>query len=475
MFPILTNSFLLSGSIIFLFIVVRTFLYRTALILLLKKWLHSIEDRVHVHQFFKIPQFNDENTLHNQFYGKVSTYLSSLASLEESNFTNLFAGKKSNDIILCLDDNQTVHDEFLGARITWKNHVERDDDRQKRKMFVLRIKKKDKRRILKPYIQHIHTVSDEIEQNTRRRRKLYINVKPGDDQGNGRWRSIPLTHPSTIDTLAMDLDLKNKAKSDLESFLQSKKYYHRLGRAWRRSYLLYGPSGTGKSSFIAAVAKFLSFDVYDLDLHNVADDSDLMMLLIGTTNKSVIVIEDLDRFLTQKPTTVSLSRFLNFMDGIATSSCGDERVFVFTANNKDSIDRALLRPGRIDVPIHFPLCNFSSFKSLASSYLGLQDHRLFSQVEEVFSTGAALSAAEIGEIMIENRSSPTLALETVITALNESTLSSRQSMENHSGSLKDGRPPVKELRKLYGLLRLKSTSKVGPLYQDSMTEISKSR
>ncbi|KAF2299442.1 hypothetical protein GH714_031960 [Hevea brasiliensis] len=114
---------------------------------------------------------------------------------------------------------------------------------------------------------------------------------------NGRWRWVPFTHPATMDTVVMDGDLKNKVKADLESFLKSKQYYHRLGRVWKRSYLLLGDSGTGKSSFIAAMAKFLNFDVYDIDITKVSDDSDLKMLLLQTTSRSIIVIEDLDRAL----------------------------------------------------------------------------------------------------------------------------------------------------------------------------------
>ncbi|KAK9291808.1 hypothetical protein L1049_019758 [Liquidambar formosana] len=178
------------------------------------------------------------------------------------------------------------------------------------KAFVLKIRRKDKRRILRPYLQHIHTVSDEIEQR-RKEVKLYMNCV-SETSGSGRWKSVPFTHPATVETVAMDADLKNKVKSDLESFLKSKQYYHRLGRVWKRSYLLYGPSGTGKSSFVAAMAKFLSYDVYDVDLSKVLDDSDLKMLLMQTTNKSMIVVEDLDRFLTENSAAVSLSGSIEF-------------------------------------------------------------------------------------------------------------------------------------------------------------------
>ncbi|THG10304.1 hypothetical protein TEA_016664 [Camellia sinensis var. sinensis] len=263
----------------------RLFLYRTALIYVLKKWLHWVEDRVHVYQFFKVPELN-ENSQENQFYRKVFAYLNSLASIEDSDFTNLFAGRKSNDIVLCLDDNQTVHDEFLGARVSWKNEIGRGNEKSCTRTLVLRIKKKDKRRILRPYLQHIHKVSDEIEQR-RREVRLFMNTH-SDHHRNGRWISVPFTHPSSFDTIVMDSDLKNKVKSDLESFLKSKQYYHRLGRVWKRSFLLYGPSGTGKSSFVAAMAKFLCYDVFDVDLFRVTDDSDLKMLLLQTTSKSII-------------------------------------------------------------------------------------------------------------------------------------------------------------------------------------------
>lgn len=430
-----------------------------------KEFANWIEDRIHVHQYYRVPELNDNNQ-ENLFYRKVYAYLNSLPSVEDSDFANLFSGKKSNDVVLCLNDDQIVYDSFLGSRISWRN-CERT--------FVLKIKKKDKRRILRPYLQHIHTVFDDIELRWKEI-KLFVNTQQNDSSSNGRWRSVPFTHPSTLETIAMDPDLKTKVKSDLENFVKSKQYYHRLGRVMRRSYLLYGPSGTGKSSFISAMAKFLSYDVYDVDMSRVSDDADLKMLLLQTTSKSVIVVEDLDRFLTEKSTGVSLSGLLNFMDGIVNSCCGDEKVMVFTMNSKEQIDQSILRPGRIDVHIHFPLCNFDSFKTLANNYLGLKDHKLFPQVEEIFLTGAAMSPAEIGEIMIMNRNSPSRALKSVITALQVNGDSraaalksvrrlseSSTSMESVSGSGIENVPAMKEIRKLYGLLRLKSSKKLEPL------------
>lgn len=455
----------LTGIVISIFIgyIVFRFLSKSSLIHFLKKWWRSLEEKCYVYQFYKVPKFN-EHMQENQLYRKVYVYLNSLPGMEDSDFTNLYSGNKSAEINLVLDSNQVVLDDFLGARLYWMN------EETSSRSLILKIRKKDKRRILVPYLQHIHTVFDDIEQK-RKEVRLFVNVDT-ELQRNGRWRSIPFTHPATMDTVVMDTDLKNKIKSDLENFLKSKQYYHRLGRVWKRSYLLYGPSGTGKSTFIAAIAKFLHYDVYEFDLNKIADDSDLKFLMLQTSNKSLIVIEDLDHYLNAKSTTVSFPGISNFMDGIF-SCCGEERVMVFTMNSKENLDPTIIRPGRVDVHIHFPLCDFSGFKILASSHLGLKDHKLFPQVEEIFQIGASLSPAEIGEIMISNRTSPNRAIKTVISALHSNnasrvarrlsgSVSGRGSEELDCKSGLFGREntnPMKEFKNLYGFLRNKSSRK----------------
>ncbi|XP_058752980.1 AAA-ATPase At2g46620-like [Vicia villosa] len=456
------------SSIFFIFVLsflTLRFFRKTSALHILKRWWLSFESRLHLHQSFKVPLY-DHNFRENQLYRKIITYLDSLPSVQDSDFTNLFSGTNPSDIFLHLDANQIVHDTFLGAKLSWTNNTVAGDSAS---ALVLRMKKKDKRRVFQQYFQHILSVADEIEQRRKKDIKLFMNSGSGETH---RWRSVPFTHPASFETVAMDVELKNKVKTDLEQFLKSKQYYNRLGRVWKRSYLLYGASGTGKSSFVAAMAKFLCYDVYDIDVSKVVDGSDWKTLLMQTTPKSMILIEDLDRLLAGKSTAVNLSSVLNFMDGIM-SCCGEERVMVFTMNGtKDEVDQAVLRPGRVDVHIHFPLCDFSTFKILANSYLGLKEHKLFPQVEEVFQTGARLSPAEVGEIMISNRNSPSRALKTVITAMQvqsngqgqrlSSSGSGRSSEEVSDANgviCRESVHTVREFRKLYGLLRLGSRRK----------------
>jgi hypothetical protein len=99
--------------------------------------------------------------------------------------------------------------------------------------------------------------------------------------------------------------------------------------------------------------------------------SNLNFVLLQMTNKSLIVVEDLYRFLMEKSMAVSLF---------------------------------------VDVHIHFSLCDFLTFKTLANSYLGFNDHKLFYQVDDIFQSGASLSLAEISELMIANQNSPSRAI-----------------------------------------------------------------
>jgi chaperone BCS1 len=92
----------------------------------------------------------------------------------------------------------------------------------------------------------------------------------------------------------MDPPTKQAVIADLDRFRKRKEYYRRIGKAWKRGYLLYGPPGTGKSSLVAAVANHLRFNLYDLDLSEVSYNGALQKLLIAMPNKSILVIEDID-------------------------------------------------------------------------------------------------------------------------------------------------------------------------------------
>ncbi|KAI8528408.1 hypothetical protein RHMOL_Rhmol12G0146900 [Rhododendron molle] len=95
------------------------------------------------------------------------------------------------------------------------------------------------------------------------------------------WSDVPFEHPVRFESIAMEAEKKQEIIEDLLHFSQSKDFYSRIGKAWKRGYLPYGPPGTGKSTMIAAMANLLNYDVYDLELGAVKDNTELRLDLTG--------------------------------------------------------------------------------------------------------------------------------------------------------------------------------------------------
>uniref|UniRef100_UPI0005C9EEC9 mitochondrial chaperone BCS1-like n=1 Tax=Fragaria vesca subsp. vesca TaxID=101020 RepID=UPI0005C9EEC9 len=101
---------------------------------------------------------------------------------------------------------------------------------------------------------------------------------------------------------------------------------------------------------------------------------------------------------------VTLSGLLNMIDGL-WSSCGDQRLIVFTTNYKDKLDPALLRPGRMDVHIHMSYCTASGFRILASNYLDIQEsnpHPPCREIEVLIESMEVTPAQVAGELQVSN-------------------------------------------------------------------------
>lgn len=212
--------------------------------------------------------------------------------------------EKDNQFAVTIDNDEQLVDTFKGVKFKWllvssAGEKPQPSSSHKRDQNALRptelrrmeisFHKKYRGVVLRSYLPHILRRAKEIG---RERRSVKLHTV--DYNGTDYWGSINLDHPATFDTIAMEPDKKRTLVEDLDRFVTSKDLYRRVGRAWKRGYLLYGPPGTGKSSLVAAMANYLRFDIYDLDLREVQCNSDLRRLLIGTGNKSIVVIEDID-------------------------------------------------------------------------------------------------------------------------------------------------------------------------------------
>uniref|UniRef100_A0A453MKJ1 Uncharacterized protein n=1 Tax=Aegilops tauschii subsp. strangulata TaxID=200361 RepID=A0A453MKJ1_AEGTS len=97
---------------------------------------------------------------------------------------------------------------------------------------------------------------------------------------------------------------------------------------------------------------------------------------------------------------MTLSGLLNVIDGL-WSTTGEERIIVFTTNYKDRLDRALLRPGRMDMHVYMGHCGWEAFRTLARNYHLVDDHALFPEIQQLLAA-VEVTPAEVSEMLLRS-------------------------------------------------------------------------
>ena len=162
-----------------------------------------------------------------------------------------------------------------------------------------------------------------------------------------------------LESVILDQGIKERIVSDVKDFLASGKWYYDRGIPYRRGYLLHGPPGTGKSSFIQALAGELDYNIAMLDLseRGMTDDR-LNYLLTIIPRRTFVLLEDADAAFSRRRVqsdadgyrgaNVTFSGLLNALDGVASA---EERIVFLTTNHVERLDEALVRPGRVDMTV----------------------------------------------------------------------------------------------------------------------------
>ncbi|XP_048493169.1 AAA-ATPase At3g50940-like [Beta vulgaris subsp. vulgaris] len=326
-----------------------------------------------------------------------------------------------------------LSDKHNNVKLCWKfacrNDKGEEDNFGNRKSFELSFDPRYKDMVLDSFLPSV--VLKKYDYMVEMKKEIHLHTFDGSSSRYCHWDRVLFNHPFTFDALALDPEMKKSIVDDLDMFLRRKEFYKKIGRAWKRGYLLYGPPGTGKSSLIAAIANYLKFNIYDLQLARYR-------LRVRLSRNASFNRESRDCYtddeegednddndgnegaeaapvsMENSEQSFSLSGLLNFIDGL-WSSCGDERIIILTTNYKERLDPALLRPGRMDMHIHMSYLGMPGFMVLASNYLGLEEHSLFEKIEKLLET-TEVSPAEVAEELIRS-DDPDIALAGVVKML----------------------------------------------------------
>jgi len=204
-------------------------------------------------------------------------------------------------------------------------------------------------------------------------------------------------------------------KESVELPLTHPELYEEVGIRPPKGVILYGAPGTGKTLLAKAVANetsatFLRVVGSELIQKYLGDGPKLVRELFRVAEElapTIVFIDEIDAIGTKRYDTNSggereiqrtMLELLNQLDGF--DSRGDVKVLMAT-NCIDSLDPALIRPGRIDRKIEFPMPDFETKRHIFKIHTGKMTLADDVNLDEFVMTKDDLSGADIKAICTE--------------------------------------------------------------------------
>ncbi|KAI9220812.1 P-loop containing nucleoside triphosphate hydrolase protein [Blastocladiella britannica] len=204
-------------------------------------------------------------------------------------------------------------------------------------------------------------------------------------------------------------------KEAVELPLTHPELYEEMGIKPPKGVILYGPPGTGKTLLAKAVANqtsatFLRVVGSELIQKYLGEGPKLVREIFRVAEEhapSIVFIDEIDAVGTKRYDSTSggekeiqrtMLELLNQLDGF--DSRGDVKVIMAT-NRIDSLDPALIRPGRIDRKIEFPLPDVKTKRRIFNIHTSRMTLAADVDLEEFVMSKDDLSGADIKAICTE--------------------------------------------------------------------------
>ena len=235
---------------------------------------------------------------------------------------------------------------------------------------------------------------------------------------------------------------QDEFRTRINLFKNNKEWYDKRGIPYTFGALLYGEPGTGKTSTIKAVANELDRHVFNISLSRIEKVNEFKALFydervkVDNTSieiehnelripidKRLYIIEDIDdldqKFVSResdnkligdtlesaigsreenvnKPKTeLTLSIILNILDGVLETP---GRVIFITTNYPERLDKALIRPGRMDMLVEFTRTSHKMLKDMIENFYEIKIEKSDVQLIKEYKW----TPAEVFQIMFKN-------------------------------------------------------------------------
>ncbi|QLG72077.1 hypothetical protein HG535_0C04310 [Zygotorulaspora mrakii] len=226
-----------------------------------------------------------------------------------------------------------------------------------------------------------------------------------------------------LPSVILDQGIRDNILNDVHEFMKNGKWYSDRGIPYRRGFLLYGPPGSGKTSFIQALAGELDYNICILNLSegNLTDDR-LNHLMNNMPERSILLLEDIDAAFNKRAqsgetgfqSSVTFSGLLNALDGVTSS---EETITFMTTNHPEKLDPAILRPGRVDYKVFIGNATPYQIEQMFLKFYPEEESLCNKFVEAVTKRGITVSTAQLQGLFVINKDKPEMALQMIDTML----------------------------------------------------------
>ena len=346
--------------------------------------------------------------------------------------------KKNFDIFMVHQNKHFTIDKDIYVKTDIEEDSERDDkDKISVRTDKITISIYSYKLSLSELIKYIDGITykylESIKNNRFNKKFIYSLIKTENKNEELKydcWRENLFDSSRTFNNIFFDG--KKEVINKIDFFLNKKEWYYEKGIPYSLGIGLHGPPGTGKTSFIKALANYTNRHIVMLSLKIIKTKNQLENFFFENTyndnnemnsiswDKKILVFEDIDcigdivlnreekdminkekntrkrkelninnntvkvndiiqtmcdlndpkSIITSNEIAITLDDILNLWDGIRETP---GRILVISSNHYDKLDHALIRPGRIDIT--YELTN-ASHNTISDFYFHLFNKKI---------------------------------------------------------------------------------------------------